>query len=87
MSLFFFFFAIPPHRTRPGVPVVHVDGQNGPPDDVRRRVRGRDTHGRRRVRISRGPRTRRLFPEWRFTSAARVQFPRPIQDQPGQQIP
>lgn len=74
------------HRTRPGVPVVHVDGEYGPPDADRRRIRGRDPHGRRRVRVSRGPRARRLFPERRVPAAARLQRTRAAQDQPDRQI-
>lgn len=63
-----------------------MDGQDGPPDAVGRRVRRRDTHGWRSVRVSRGPRSRRLFPERRFRVATRMQRPRAGEDQPDRQI-
>jgi len=45
-------------RTRSRFSAVHVDGQDGTSDAFGRRVRGRDTHRRRCVRISGGPRSR-----------------------------
>lgn len=61
------------HRTRPSVPVVYVDGQDGPLDTDRRSIRGRNTYRRRRIRVSRVPWARRLLPERRFSYTAWVQ--------------
>lgn len=73
-------------RTRSGVPVVHVDWENGTFGAFGRRVCGRDSHGRRCVRVSCCPGPRRLLPERRFSTAAWMHFSRAVQGQADLQI-
>jgi len=72
-------------RTRPGFSTVYVDRQDGTSDAFGRRVRGRDTHRRRGVRISGGPGSRRLLPERRFPTATRVHTSGAVEEQPHHQ--
>lgn len=72
-------------RTRSGFSTVHVDRKNGTSDAFGRRVRGRDTHRRRGVRISGSTWSRRFLPERRFPTATRMHTSGAVEEQPHHQ--